>query len=70
VTALSSEIEASAVRQVNGHLRELAEAERDIARNLERRNARDLAAVHNRMAQLYTERQVTPAENAMKGEPR
>jgi len=53
VSALPAEIEASAVRQVDGHLRAQAKAERDIARNLRDRNCRDLAAMHDRMAELY-----------------
>jgi hypothetical protein len=67
VTALSSEIEASAAKRVNDRLRELADAERAIAHSLERRNARDLAAVHARMAQLYTERLVAPVASFGKG---
>jgi hypothetical protein len=51
--ALSAEIKASAVRQVDGHLRAQAKAERDIARNLRDRNCGDLAAMHDRMAELY-----------------
>jgi len=61
VSALIREVEASATKRVNDRLRELADAERAIARNLEGRNALDLAAVHDRMAQLYTERLVAPA---------
>lgn len=51
--ALPAEIEASAVRQVDGHLRAQAKAERDIARNLRDRNCGDLAAMHDRKAELY-----------------
>jgi demethoxyubiquinone hydroxylase (CLK1/Coq7/Cat5 family) len=67
VSALTREVENSATKRVNDHLRELADAERTIARNLENRNASDLAAVHNRMAQLYTERLIGPAGSSGKG---
>lgn len=60
-------VEAIATERVENALRRLATAEQDIARNLERRGAHVLAAVHDRTAQIYAERLVAPATSFGKG---
>ena len=62
-----SRVEAIATERVEDTLRQLATAEQDIARNLERRGAHALAAVHDRTAQIYAERLVAPATSFGKG---
>lgn len=60
-------VEAVASERVEATLRLLADAERTIARNHERRGAHALAAVHDRTAQIYAERLVAPAVSFGKG---
>jgi hypothetical protein len=60
-------VESIATERVEDTLRQLANAEQTIARNLERRGAHALAAVHDRTAQIYAERLVVPAASFGKG---